>query len=73
MANGRIAPYDSSKGNDPWKQQMGSEMEDSATANESTRHLATRRKLIATAGLGFAGLIRTQDVFSMADEESGKV
>ena len=33
-------------------------------------HLTTRRKLMATAGfgLGFAGLIRTHDVFSMAQE-----
>ena len=55
---------------------MGTEIEDSALTSEPATHLATRRSLLLTAGLGlgFAGLIRTQDVFWMAeDEENGKV
>lgn len=70
MANVRMVPHDSSKRNDPLGQQLGTENEDSAMANEPATHSATRRKLIATAGLGLrlAGLIRTHDVLSMAQE-----
>jgi len=41
--------------------------------NDMTTVLATRRKFLGAAGLGLglAGLIRTQDVFSMAQEEEG--
>lgn len=49
---------------------MGTEINGSLLANEQATHSTTCRKFIASAGLGFAGLIQTQDVFSMAQDES---
>lgn len=40
--------------------------ENSVPIKEPTAPFATRRKLLLTAGFGLAGLIRTQDIFSMA-------
>lgn len=49
---------------------VGTEIKNSLLANELVTHLTTRRVFLATTGLGlgFAGLIRAQDVFSMAWE-----
>ena len=54
---------------------MRAEMEDFALTKDAKLHLATRRKLLISAGLslGFAGLMRTQDVLSMGDEEDAKI
>ena len=44
------------------------EIEDFASTNDAVAVLVTHRRFLGAAGLGlgFAGLIRTQDVFSMA-------
>ena len=54
---------------------MSIRSEGGASANCPREQLAIRRKPLLTAGLGlsFAGLIRTQDVFSMAQDESEAV
>lgn len=53
---------------------MRPENEGRATSSVET-HQATRRELLLTVGLGlgFAGLIRTQDAFSMAQDEGDAV
>lgn len=68
-------PYDRNEGNNPRESEMGAHMEDSAPSNGSTTLLATRRKTLLSAGLGlgFASLIRTQDVFSMAQDKDEAV
>lgn len=75
MAIEVIVPYDPRNHGNPWGQLMKTVIEDFARTHDLGTPFVTRRRLLFTAspGFGFASLIRTQDVFSMADEENGMV
>ena len=59
--------------NSPEEQAVRAEIEDSDSANDTLMHLPSRRTLLFTASLSLAGFIRTQVVFSTAQEDDEAV